>query len=320
MGRPTTHEYKLLTVGAEQRLLAEIALLLRQITELHDATLEQAAARPSPFDPTGPTTAEPASILYATFLGTFVIYRGESRLAFGHSKPALELCRYLIARAGQMVPRDELIDLLWPDVPADRGIHRLHVAISALRRILNGSEQREGCVQLGDESYAIDAGAVITDCHLFEHHYGRGKLCLGKNDFDGAAAAFGAGLELYKGDYLADHPYAEWTHQRRAHFAERRLHALAYLCEHALLENDLLAAVEYAQEILAIDNLRERTHRVLMRAHYSMGQRACAIRQYNSCAAYLRRELGVHPSQETQRLYQAICDDAPLPSEATLRP
>ncbi len=51
-----------------------------------------------------------------------------------------------------------------------------------------------------------------------------------------------------------------------------------------------------------------------------MGQRACAIRQYNSCAAYLRQELGVDPSQETRRLYQAICEDAPLPSEAKLRP
>lgn len=306
-------------VADDQRLLLNNALLLREITELHGTTLDQAGARFS-VDPAQPESTKPSSVLYATLLGTFAIYRGTIRLSFGHSKPALELCRYLAARAGQMVPRDELIDLLWPDVPAERSVHRLHVAISALRRVLNGSDPGEGCVLRGDESYAIHAGSVITDCHLFEHLYDQGKLCLSNNDFDGAAAAFGAGLKFYRGEYLQDHPYAEWTHQFRAHFSERRLSALAYLCEHALLANEFLAVLEYAEEILAIDNLRERTHRILMRAHYKMGQRACAIRQYNICAAYLRQELGVDPSQETRRLYEAICDDAPLPSEAKLRP
>jgi DNA-binding SARP family transcriptional activator len=159
---------------------------------------------------------------------------------------------------------------------------------------------------------------VITDCHLFEHLYAEGKLCLSKQNFDGAAAAFRAGLKLYRGDYLLDHPYAEWTHQFRAHFSERRLNALAYLCEHALLMNNPAGALEYAQEILAIDNLRERTHRVLMRANYNMGQRACAVRQYKICAAYLQQELGVEPSLETQRLYQAIRDDTSLPNEEQL--
>jgi DNA-binding SARP family transcriptional activator len=52
-----------------------------------------------------------------------------------------------------------------------------------------------------------------------------------------------------------------------------------------------------------------------MRAHYHLGQRASAIRQYRACAAYLERELGAAPSLLTQQLHDAICHDHELPGE-----
>ena len=67
-----------------------------------------------------------------------------------------------------------------------------------------------------------------------------------------------------------------------------------------------------------IDNLRERSHRHLMRSHYRLGQRACAVRQYRTCARLLADELGLRPSHETQQLFAAIRDDAELPDEAPL--
>ena len=54
-----------------------------------------------------------------------------------------------------------------------------------------------------------------------------------------------------------------------------------------------------------------------MRAHYYLGQRAAAIRQYRACAADLERELGAPPSLLTQQLHEAICHDHHLPAEIT---
>ena len=81
------------------------------------------------------------------------------------------------------------------------------------------------------------------------------------------------------------------------------------------MRSDFGAVQEYARAILAVDNLREQAHRHLMRAHYYLGQRASAIRQYRACAADLERELGAAPSLLTQQLHEAICRDHNLPAE-----
>ena len=309
------------SLTVNQRLLSEVTLLRQQVNRLYGA-LEGSVSSSGPQTlsfPLDQTRLLPSGTLYGTFLGPFALYSGETRLSLGHNRPVLELCRYMIARAGQMVSCDELIDLLWPDGEADRAVHRLHVAISVLRRALNGSEAHGACLRFEDDGYSIAVDAVVTDCHLFEQAYEDGKVRLGMRDYCAAATAFRATLQLYKGDYLVEHPYTEWAHSYRVHFQERRLNALIFLSEQALVEGDLYDAAERAHEILGIDNLRERTHRLLMRAHYGMGERACAIRQYRVCAEYLRQELGVLPSQETQCLYSAICEDTPLPQEAPMR-
>jgi DNA-binding SARP family transcriptional activator len=258
--------------------------------------------------------------LYATLLGAFAVYRGPRRLGLGHHRSVLELGRYLVARTGRFVPRDELLELLWPDSPEGQGRHRLHNAVSKLRRVLDGPSAQRSLLRCEEDGYALDRAGVETDCDRFDGHYARGRLRLARGDRDGAAAAFEAALDLYGGDYLAEVPYAEWAHQHRAHFAERRLNALTYLCEHALRRGELPLVIDRALELLIADNLRERAHRQVMRAHYRLGQRACAIRQYHLCAALLEKELGVRPSEATQRLHRAIRDDAELPPEAPFHP
>jgi DNA-binding SARP family transcriptional activator len=93
------------------------------------------------------------------------------------------------------------------------------------------------------------------------------------------------------------------------------LSALTALCDYAAQRRDYGTVEEHARAILAVDNLREQAHRHLMRAHYFLGQRAAAIRQYRACQADLQRELGVAPSLLTQQLHEAICHDRELPAE-----
>jgi DNA-binding SARP family transcriptional activator len=87
------------------------------------------------------------------------------------------------------------------------------------------------------------------------------------------------------------------------------------MSEHALAAGAFDMAIEYSRQILQTDNLRERAHRDLMRAHYHIGERARAIQQYHRCAEALRTELGTTPSLPTRRLHQAICNDSQLPPE-----
>jgi DNA-binding SARP family transcriptional activator len=309
--------------GADERLLPEIVAVFQAVDGLRQRLLaspaafavEPASAAEPQVDPR-PAREAQSCRYQANFFGGFAIHRDDRPVALGRQWSSLELCRYLIAQRGRLVPRDELLEVLWPDASdSPNGLHRLHVAVSTLRRLVDPAGAPYSLVQLEGECYAVPVDVVDTDFLRFDVAYAEAKRCLARGDSAGAADALRAAIALYRGDFLADHPYAEWTHLLRDHFRERRLTALAVLCECAERAHDLHAIMELAMEILAVDNLRETAHRHLMRAYYDSGERGLAIRQYENCARLLRTELGVEPSPHTWRLYQAIRDDGDLPRE-----
>lgn len=316
-GRPTESAREV-----ELSLLTDVVALEERIGSLHrkitDLFRPDASADRGPAPPVRPT--QRATELYATFLGTFTVARAGVLLDLGRSRPTLEACRYLLAHTGRRVPRDELLELLWPDANPSVTTHRLHVAVSSLRRVLDGRQTRKSCISFEEDCYFVDPHAVRTDCELFEQQYSLGMAHAAHNDLAGAAAALRSALDLYRGDYLADFPYADWPQQRRAHFVERRLSALTFLSAFALQEGDMAGLLDLAQQVLEIDPLREMAHRHMMRAQYNLGQRACAMRQYTACAELLQRELGVLPSSQTRALYEAVHDEASLPPEPLFRP
>jgi DNA-binding SARP family transcriptional activator len=253
-------------------------------------------------------------VLDANFFGIFCLRRDTHPYTFGHGRALLELCRYLFARSGSPVARDELLELLWPDADPDKSLHRLHVAMSKLRVLLGTG----AVVQFDGLHYSVPSDTVVTDFGLFDDFYTRGLEHWARGSRAQAERALHSAVALYRGPYLEDALYVGWTAGPRMHYFERYLSALTYLCESASDANDLGHLLEYASRIVQLDDMRERAHRQLMRGHYQLGQRALAIRQYLCCAQALERELGTRPSRETENLYAAIRDDTVLPVERPL--
>jgi DNA-binding SARP family transcriptional activator len=65
------------------------------------------------------------------------------------------LLQMLALRAGQGWHREELIEGLWPDADADAGVHRLQVAVSALRRIVGRGPEGEELIVRRSDSYLL---------------------------------------------------------------------------------------------------------------------------------------------------------------------
>src|SRR5438105_15332103 len=109
-------------------------------------------------------------------------------------------------------------------------------------------------------------------------------------------------VELYRGDLPPD-CYDDWILPERERLRQQQLAAL----ERQLLllerQRDYPAAIHAAQRLLRHDPLHELTYQHLMRLHARSGDRASALRAYQTCAAVLRRELDVDPSPATMAAY-----------------
>jgi DNA-binding SARP family transcriptional activator/TolB-like protein/Tfp pilus assembly protein PilF len=218
-------------------------------------------------------------------------------LPVGHlPRKARALLGYLAAHGGRAVSREFLADLLWPHQGPRQARHSLRTCLLQLRKALGPSAAGHLVID-GTECRLADVG---VDADRFE------GLSRSRRRSDLREAA-----ELYRGEFLTDctidsEPYQEWLVAARERNRALAAEILQRLCGDLSALGETDAAIAYGRRLVALDPLSEVAHRTLMRAYAEAGRRPEALRQFKSCAAILKRDLGVAPDAETQALVRAI--------------
>ena len=114
-----------------------------------------------------------------------------------------------------------------------------------------------------------------------------------------------AALALYRGEFMQG-CYDPWVEEQRAYYRRQRLAQLEALVAAAQQAGEWPRSLQLAQQILQDDSFREDIHCLVMRAHAALGNRVAVKEQYEILRRLLRRELGVEPAAETQRVYRQL--------------
>jgi DNA-binding SARP family transcriptional activator len=179
---------------------------------------------------------------------------------------AADLVKLLALARRHRMPRDEVLEMLWPQLGADAAASNLHKAASYARRALG---DRGAVVLRGGVVELAPAAEVTTDVERFE----RG---------DDSA---------YRGELLPDEPYTQWAIDARTRLRDRRV---------AVMRSE-----GRWDDVLREDAADEEAHRALMRRHVASGDRLAAARQFRLLRDELAL-LGVEPSEETLALQREL--------------
>jgi LuxR family maltose regulon positive regulatory protein len=275
-------------IGDERAIPALSALRRdRHLKEVVTAALARIAVAPRP----------PLRILA---LGGFQVQRGNQPIpaeAWQRRKTRL-LLLYLLAQAPRRVPRDELLDALWPDLPPDSAALALNTTFSDLRRILEpylGKGHPSRYLLRDEETLAFNPTAETWyDVAAFQQAVQAG----------GQAAR--QAPELYRGDFLPEEPYVDWVLRERERLRGLYLNTLMAWLEEQVQAGAWREGVELARRILDLEPWLEEVWRALMTCLARLGRRSEALQAYHACAHALRDELDAAPSAETQILYEEL--------------
>jgi DNA-binding SARP family transcriptional activator len=208
-----------------------------------------------------------------------------------------QLLKYLVAERRRAVAVDEIGENIWPGADYAVGTS-VRYYIHALRRRLEpqrGSREPSAFILVRSGTYRLALDHVDVDADDFEAHVSAG-LAIAATSPQAAAAELERGLAIYRGEFLAELPYAEWA------LAERhRLHDLACLGLRRLadirLELRVLDGAARALERLAtLQPFDEDVHRRLMELDILRGRRSDAVRRYTALRSRLRRTFGQEPN------------------------
>ncbi len=113
----------------------------------------------------------------------------------------------------------------------------------------------------------------------------------------------------HTGTLLPEWPFAPWTEPLRTEVEEAHRAVLAGIARELAARGGLAEAISRYRLLIATEPEREGWHREVMRLYVEAGERALALRQYDTCRRLLRERLGIEPSAETRRLHAAILRD-----------
>lgn len=286
----------------------DIDLLRRDSAEVLRLVTTSIAAAGAPARATREAPAEREMGLRVYLFGGFEIQAEGQSVTRWTSRKSRLLLAYLATNARQLVPKEVLIELFWPDCPLERGSNNLSIAIHHIRARLSELVPKGNhgvCVRQG--LYGLDPDASCwVDVEEFRSKVSQGRASVQQGDRDATRRLLADATDLYRGDFLESDPYEEWTVDRRRALAEAYRWALAWLAADAAGESDWSGVLAYAEKILEKDPCDEEAHRWLIRAYLQVGRKSQALLQYRICSERLQDELGVSPSIETQNLLLGV--------------
>lgn len=249
-------------------------------------------------------------LLTVYLLGPFRAFVDDRAITDWHSSRAKLLFKYLVSHRHRHIPRDQLMEALWPEGDPHATNNSLRVAVHALRQVLTDS--RDDCAR---DAFILFEGGSYTwsspldfwvDVEEFERHWHAGRRLEKAGDTDQAMREFEAAESLYNGDFLEDDPYEDWTLLRREALKDTQLAMLTKLAERCSKLGDYEGCIVRCQKILERDPCREDAYQRLIRCYVLLGQPGRARRWYEMCVSILRQELDLAPSQETVDLCRRL--------------
>ena len=124
-----------------------------------------------------------------------------------------QLLKYLISERNRVVPADVIAETLWPGT-GRQGLGNVRYFMHALREKLEPHRPRgarSSFIVTVQGGYALDRRHVRIDADDFDEAISQGLEAASRGDDDFAVERLRDALALYRGDFLADEPYAECT-------------------------------------------------------------------------------------------------------------
>ena len=228
-------------------------------------------------------------------LGAFRVIRDGAPLpnVAWKSKKARDLLKILVARR-RPIPRDQLMELLWPEVEPAVTSNRLSVLLSTVRDVLQPETADEGPLVTTGGAVSLNPAQVSVDVEDFLTQ-AIAALDADRAGEPDATTRLVAAVDAYTGNFLEDDPYLDWAVGLAEEVRATHIALLRALSARLRDAGDTDAVVRYTLRLLEQDRYDEDAYRILVGVLLDAGRLGEARRHYDSYV-HRMRDIDVEPS------------------------
>lgn len=268
--------------------------------------------------------SDPALRIY--LLGQFRIERksGNEWVAVDsrtwHRRRARALLGCLLSSPGRRLGREQVMELLWPDLDIDVAANRLNGAVHELRQILEPEIARPAAsrmLRLEREILELaDSTQIWVDAERFEHLL---KEAYATIELKQVEHLLEEATSLYKGSYLLEELYSEWASPRRDALQRAWVGLLLNLANLRAEQGAYASAIEILDRLRTAEPTNETALQRLMILLTQLDRRGEALQVYRQHIVMLEKDYEGEPLPETLDLYETL-RRGHLPNMYTIKP
>lgn len=203
------------------------------------------------------------------------------------------LLAYLAYFRDRSHSREELLEMLWPDLEPERAKPNLRQALASLRRNLEPSGVPAGAMLEAQHSVVkLNADYFETDVDAFRRHVQGASR---------SAEEAERAIALYNGDLLPGF-FEDWVQTERLRLEDDYVATLQLGIRYAEQDGRLNDAIRYTHMSLAKDGFNEEMHARLIRLYLAAGRGSSAAGHLEEWRQTSESQLGVSPDPELERL------------------
>ncbi|WP_010276184.1 response regulator [Paenibacillus senegalensis] len=211
---------------------------------------------------------------------------------------------YLFHHRGQLVNRDVLIDLFWPELEEHNAAIHLQTTIYRIRNLWKGlskslaPQEELVSIKYVSRGYCLELNEHIrVDAAEWERRVSALEPISAAN-----VDEYRQLVDKYEGHYLgADY---KWAKIERHRLAALWLQQAQQLGEYYERQGLLSECLSIYRKVLYIDPLREENHFRLMKIYAKLSDFSSVRNQFAALQEMLAKEVGVSPSQEVLNWYE----------------
>jgi predicted ATPase/DNA-binding SARP family transcriptional activator len=224
-----------------------------------------------------------------------------------HRRRARALLGCLLNSPARRLGREQVMDLLWPDLDIDIAANRLNGAVHELRQILEPDILKPASSRMlrleRDVLELADSTQIWVDAEEFENLL---KDADTTSDTNTIKTRLEAAANLYQGSYLLEELYSEWATQRRDALQRAWAGLLLKLAQILVEREEFVNAIETLDRLRSTDPSNETALQRLMILLTQLDRRGEALQVYRQHVSMLQRDYESDPLPETIELYEKL--------------
>ncbi len=221
--------------------------------------------------------------------GVFTVRVDDTEIQCG-SKKGAELFAYMIENSGKPIPRDEMLDMLWPSNIPNNAVAMLHNIIYGFRKELSAFEL-ENIIMYKNKCYLLDMSKIRDeDRPILE-------VCaaVAAKDRNGVLRHESV-LSSYWGKFLGSID-SRWADEKKEYYDRCFIEASLELAEHFRESGNREKELGFLKNALSLDPYSERIMHDMLLCYFALGKPDKAKKTYEEYSELIDEEFGIRPSK-----------------------